>query len=497
MTNKILFWADSLFIQFGIAKSLQEKYGCELFAIYDVTSFLKNLLKKQKIVKFQKEWFFWDYVKVTKKNPDIKYLEQFEKKFRINIWMFSNYEALFSKKNQYHKFSHDEILSIFEQECRFFEQVLEEIKPNFLVIKFTDYHRNHLLKEMCSALGIKVLMLTPTIVGNRSRIINEYNIQHDLSKTEIKSENVKSFSELREYIKKYNKFLQSKKIIAGGGKNTLVDKTKITLQWMKTSEIEDMSRYDYYNSNKSKVLTTRFLNGLRKKQRESFIDKNFEYEIDNDENFVYFPLQVEPERSLNIDAPFYVNQLEIIKNISKSLPVGYKLFVKEHYGQIFRNWREIKYYKEIMSLPNVKLIHHSIKPEEIIKKCKLVLSISGTSGFEAALYEKPSIVFADVNYESLESVNRVKQIEDLPNLIRNTLKQKVNLLELNKFISRIEIDSFEFDEIELQNIIYDKFHSGGLALRRNITMEDLQSFLEDQKKKFDSLALEHIKKIQK
>ena len=112
MTNKILFWADSLFIQFGIAKSLQEKYGCELFAIYDVTSFLKNLLKKQKIVKFQKEWFFWDYVKVTKKNPDIKYLEQFEKKFRINIWMFSNYEALFSKKNQYRKFSHDEILSI-------------------------------------------------------------------------------------------------------------------------------------------------------------------------------------------------------------------------------------------------------------------------------------------------------------------------------------------------------------------------------------------------
>ena len=256
-----------------------------------------------------------------------------------------------------------------------------------------------------------------------------------------------------------------------------------------------MNRYDYYNSSKSKILTTRVLNGLRKKQRESFIDKNFEYDIDKNENFVYFPLQVEPERSLNIDAPFYVNQLEIIKNISKSLPVGYKLYVKEHYGQIFRNWREIKYYKEIIALPNVKLVHHSIKPEEIIKKCKLVLSISGTSGFEAALYEKASIVFADVNYENLESVNRVKQIEDLPNLIRSALKQKVNLIELNKFVSSIEIDSFEFDEIELQNIIYDKFHTGGFALKRNITLEDIQSFLQDQKIIFDSLALEHIKKI--
>lgn len=497
MKDKVLFWVDSLFIQFGIAKSLQEKYDCNLYAVYDLTHFLKNLLLEQKIVNFEKEWYFWDHVRMTKKTPDIKYLESFEKKFKINIWMFSNYEALFSKRNQYHKFTHDEILSIFEQECRFFEHILDEIKPNFLVIKFTDFHRNHLLKEMCNTLGIKVLMLTPTIVGNRSRIIHEYNIQHNTSKIEIKSENVKSFSELREYIKKYNKFLQAQKIIAGGGKNSLIDKTKITLQWAKTSEKEDMNRYDYYDATKSKVLVTRFLNGLRKKHRESFIDKNFEYDINKDENFVYFPLQVEPERSLSIDAPFYVNQLEIIKNISKSLPVGYKLYVKEHFGQVFRNWREIKYYKEIMDLPNVRLLHYSIKPEEIVSKCELILSISGTTGFEAALYEKPSIIFADVNYENLESVYRLRQIEDLPNVIRKALKQKVNLLELNKFIESIEIDSFSFDEIELQNIIYAKFHNNGLSLKRDITLEEMQSFLQDQKTIFDSLALEHIKKIKK
>ena len=58
----------------------------------------------------------------------------------------------------------------------------------------------------------------------------------------------------------------------------------------------------------------------------------------------------------------------------------------------------------------------------------MVLSISGTTGFEAALYEKPSIIFADVNYENLESVYRLRQIEDLPNVIRKALKQKVNLL---------------------------------------------------------------------
>ena len=103
MTKKVLFYINATFTHFAIAYYLQKLYDCKLYAIYDVTNFLKNLLKKQKIVEFEKQWYFWDHVKVTKENPDIEYLEQFEKKFGMNIWMFSNYETLFSKRNQYYK----------------------------------------------------------------------------------------------------------------------------------------------------------------------------------------------------------------------------------------------------------------------------------------------------------------------------------------------------------------------------------------------------------
>ena len=63
-----------------------------------------------------------------------------------------------------------------------------------------------------------------------------------------------------------------------------------------------------------------------------------------------------------------------------------------------------------MELPNVKLIHPSVKPEHILQKCSIVISITSTAGLEAAFYGKPSIIFADAPYEILPSVYKIKSI---------------------------------------------------------------------------------------
>ena len=42
--------------------------------------------------------------------------------------------------NPFYKFKKDEILNILERDCKFFESVLDEIKPEFLIIKVTDFH---------------------------------------------------------------------------------------------------------------------------------------------------------------------------------------------------------------------------------------------------------------------------------------------------------------------------------------------------------------------
>ena len=37
------------------------------------------------------------------------------------------------------------------------------------------------------------------------------------------------------------------------------------------------------------------------------------------------------------------------------------------------------------------MIHHSVPAQDIFEKCSLVFTVSGTSGFEAAFYNKPTI----------------------------------------------------------------------------------------------------------
>lgn len=76
----------------------------------------------------------------------------------------------------------------------------------------------------------------------------------------------------------------------------------------------------------------------------NFINKNFHQDI-TDKKIIYFPLQVEPDRNLLLGAPDFTDQINSVIQIAKSLPVGYKLYVKEHPGQN-RTWREISYYKK-------------------------------------------------------------------------------------------------------------------------------------------------------
>ena len=127
------------------------------------------------------------------------------------------------------------------------------------------------------------------------------------------------------------------------------------------------------------------------------MNKYLSKEIPNDNSkYVYHPLHQEIERGLLLGAPFYSNQFENIKHIANSLPVGYKLIVKEHPNSKTRGWRSVTEMKKIMNLPNVILIHPLANSDQIVDRSELVISIKGSSGIEAALRNKPSIVVGKV-----------------------------------------------------------------------------------------------------
>ena len=494
MSKKILFWIDVSLLQFGVAKMLQEKLDDEFYVIYDFNHHLKKSFKNQNIISFQNEWYYWDHVGKTKK-PDLKYLKKIEENYKINLWNVAYIERNFYQYNPFYKFKREEILSIFEQECRFFEHVIDEINPDFLIIKTTDFHRNYLLTEMCRARGVKILMLFASRLGVRASISSQADtFDLHLDEKKANSVNIQSVEDLDTYLKAEHTF---KRNVTSGGMNTSIFKKIIpSLMWLtKTVDEEWKEGYDHYGVTRLKAISHYFSYSLKGRLRKMFIDRNFKKSINKHEKFVFFSLSVQPERGSEIVAPFYTNQIEVITNIAKSLPAGYKLYVKEHQTMEFRHWRDTSYYKKIMTLPNVKLIHPLFNTKILLENCELVITVSGTSGLEAALYKKPSIIFADVNYSSIPSVYRLRSLEDLPNAIRESLKKEVKLSDVNDFINLLDRNSFPFDIFGFYSKVLERFHVGGFMISNEISMKSLDSFFEEDREIYEILAAEHIKKI--
>jgi hypothetical protein len=135
------------------------------------------------------------------------------------------------------------------------------------------------------------------------------------------------------------------------------------------------------------------------------------------EKSVFYAFQYQPEQSTLSQGIFYANQIALIENISKSLPLGYKLIIKEHpWG---RGARPVWQYRHLADLYNIQFCDAPSK--EIIAKVEAVIVISGTVGFEALMLEKPTIVLGRTFFTHCDLFYRADSVQDLPGLLRKIL----------------------------------------------------------------------------
>ena len=114
----------------------------------------------------------------------------------------------------------------------------------------------------------------------------------------------------------------------------------------------------------------------------------------------------------------YTNELSLIQSISKILPINWKLYVKEHPSMIGQ--RNLEFYKKISKIQNVKLVKMNAyqDPKPWIEKSEAVISISGSAALEAAMLNKPSIVFGEVCFSVISGVKVVKSFEEVERLLK-------------------------------------------------------------------------------
>jgi len=112
-----------------------------------------------------------------------------------------------------------------------------------------------------------------------------------------------------------------------------------------------------------------------------------------DQPFAYFPLHVDPEESTMVYSPYQTNQLAVIEYLSKSLPLGMDLVVKEHPGMIGR--RPVGFYKALSKIPKVILVSPLQSPFDLIRRAAVTCVITGTAGWEALMLQRPVLVLGE------------------------------------------------------------------------------------------------------
>ena len=121
MNNKILFWQTSDWYDYNLAYSLQEN-DLRLYAIIDTVKKPKEFFLNQKFVNYEKFWFYHDAIKKNKKYS-LKYLEKFETKYNLNLWLLAYNERNFYEFNKF--YTNNKIFS---------EDIKEDLKLHRLYI---------------------------------------------------------------------------------------------------------------------------------------------------------------------------------------------------------------------------------------------------------------------------------------------------------------------------------------------------------------------------
>lgn len=437
---------------------LKERYGVNEFCGYLYSENGLKLLNGQKDIIY-KPLLVDEFLaeRALEEVIDLKYLDEKEREygtpflwhyFTVDRHMINNWpQNYYVGYNPI--FNHDQIKKQLQIRIREIEHMLNQNKPDFVFFCAPGAMGVDILYHIAKKKGIKCVLLTDSRLGDR-QILTEsmyglftgvdkrFSLINSSQGSKLKREDaIKWITQFRDHpIKPYwaNPIEQ----------NIVINPILFIKNLVRKIIDSFMSKYPrvYGNATAVSYLRRNFLNIINRYRLPRF-DK-----FDPAEDYAFFPLHYDPEAATLLYAPFYVDQLALIKNISQSLPINFKLYIKEHPAML--TLRSPKYYKELKKIPNLKLIEPHINSTEIIRHSRLVLVITGTAGWEASILKKPVITFGRVFFNSLSFVKKCEATDSLPGMVKDVLEDyKYNEEELINFVTLLLEESFDIDFLKL------------------------------------------------
>jgi len=374
-------------------------------------------------------------------------------------------------------FPDSELMKNIQLSFKEIHQFIEEFKPDliigFICVTLIEYIAFHIAKNK----KIKYFNLRPTRIKNRFFVVKDiFDPPRDLTQDfELNILDSNSQKIAKSIIRELKKDFSYEGVIPVKEKNSLNEYFKysnISSRFMgKENPLMQIKKY-IINIFLRNYLTTVYYWQITKKyyayssfQYFKSLDKNIP------KNYVIFPLHKEPEVQLLLHGSKYTNQIHFIRNVAKNLPKDITLIVKEHPMAV--GYRPKSYYQKINNIPNVKVIGPMEDLSSILKNAKMLITIAGTSSFEAILRKIPVIHFGDLPFELINE---------------NMIKKMNNFEELSVGYDQL-LNSYKYEESEVIRYIAS-------CIRHSVPLDFYSLFLNKAKINIDSDKINYEKKKQ-
>lgn len=463
-----------------MVRELMDSHGLTQACAYVQTRDSYNFLTSQHDVPYTSLLLDEDIFSTYKHEPlDLEYLKELELEVGIpTLWQYINADRVVRsgqlvREYPYDKrtLSYEDMLRLVQVYAKTINKFLDAEKPDFLFGPPVGSLGTLLLSHIATKRGIKTLYITVSGIDPITCVSEENNRLSGVEELFRRHKgmpiaNVPSYAEAKKYIERFRAKPQTYSSVNEHERFRSIGRAQqlsflrpayflrsvrwfgeMISMWVRNPRL----RKDYTTIQPWWYVWDR----IKRKVRTMYGFEDLYDAFDPNASFAFLGLHYVPELALLVHAPFAQNEIENARNVAQSLPVGMKLYIKEHPHMV--NFRPRSFYKELKQIPNVVLLSPHIRALEIIPHAALVVTITGMIGFEASLLSKPVIVMGNVLYDVLSGVGRMHAPDELPALVAKQLtRPPTEDEELIRFVAAIFEDGIRVDIYYLWSLESDR-----------------------------------------
>ncbi|MBL6980216.1 MAG: hypothetical protein ISR58_03390 [Anaerolineales bacterium] len=387
-----------------------------------------------------------EYISRAIKPIDTRIITDYAASQLILLRMMDRIDALGS-------FGYNDRVRLLHKQMTYWQTVLDDLKPDVVVFNVIPHLIfDYMLYEYCKPRGIKTIMFESIPVRGMTIVMDDFMGPTHINKLYAKLLEGNQFDSvpLSEGMEEFLYGLQGsyfdapeyvRRVYKEKPYEGLRSPSKSIFQ-----KLIDVKRYRDYFEKQRRIWLSRFrpppnyLKQRHKKLENSKMNwlqyKKFRLgshlkmrklirhyhrlagEVDFDHPYIYVALSFQPERTTSPMGSFYVDQNLMVDLLSKTVPAGWHIYVKDHpFGfspskfHRAQSGRSKVFYDDLASKPNVSLVPMPINSYDLIDGAQAVAAVTGTVGWEALFRGKPVLLFGYPWYRGCEGTFRIDTVE--------------------------------------------------------------------------------------